>query len=154
VRRGEVWRLVTKPFIHASFESYINNALSIMLGGALSWALIGWRSIPVFLVANAFAAAVVMRFGSIHFDSFVGVSGGLFALCGLVITAGLARKGLFPTGFTRLCALIALTSLAGSALLSTAGGALAHWTGAFVGSCIGLLSIRRKDKRVRPNFAS
>lgn len=138
-RNGEIWRFVTGPFFHSGIGHYINNALSLSFVGVVAWSLIGARSLLVFLCGTVLAAAFQMQFGSAQFDSYLGVSGGVFALYGFVVATGASVPGIFPRGFTTLCTLIAVTTVVGTELLSTLTASVAHITGALTGVICGLL---------------
>jgi len=137
-RNGELWRLITGPFFHASLSHYLNNAVSLSFIGVVAWALVGPYSLAVFLIGNIVAAASQMLFGAAGFDSYLGVSGGMFALYGFVVTVGVIEQNVFPKGFTVLCVLIAAATVVGGEVLSANAGTIAHIAGALTGMCFGL----------------
>jgi membrane associated rhomboid family serine protease len=138
IRNGELWRLLTGPFFHSGIPHYANNALSLTFIGVVAWVLVGPWSIAVFLIGNVIAAAAQMQFGAAGFDSYVGVSGGVFALYGLVASIGVLKPDTFPKGFTLLCVLIAVATAIGGELLVPHAGSIGHLAGAIAGICCGI----------------
>ncbi|HWP94255.1 MAG TPA: rhomboid family intramembrane serine protease [Gammaproteobacteria bacterium] len=133
VREGEYWRLLTGPWLHYSLQHYLINTALALFAGMVASALFGHAAFVVFLLANTVSAAAQMGLGGDAFNNFGGVSGGVYALCGLVAAAGLGRRRLLPKGFPVFWMGIAVIGVIASELLSETAATTAHVTGLLVG---------------------
>ncbi len=149
-REGELWRIVVGPFFHSGVGHYLSNVFSLLFIGTLCWAILGRVTFVVFLVGTWISAAAQMYMGAADFDSFLGVSGGVFALYGLIVAAGVIDRRLLPKGLALLCVCVAIITGIGSAVLSSSAGSVSHVSGTIVGAVcafIVLRSGRRSDPR-------
>ena len=139
IRGGEYWRLITGPFYHLDLAHYLNNAFSMAFIGVFAWIACGPMCLAAFLIGNVVAAFAQMQLGTGTFDTYLGVSGGVFSLYGLVAAIGFGKKQPFPQGFTLICILIGLSSAVGAELLLKSAASVAHVAGAIVGIVFGLI---------------
>jgi membrane associated rhomboid family serine protease len=137
-RGGEWWRLATGPPLHASLADFLNNAVSACFLGAMSWPAFGFRSIAVFALASSFGALSQMLGGDPAFDTYLGVSGGVFGLYGLIVITGLRVPRFLPRGMPTLLCGIGLISGLGASLLASNAAVVAHLAGFAVGAAAGL----------------
>ncbi len=83
VLAGEVWRLVTAVFLHASAGHLVGNCVVLYIAGMACEHAFGWyRAALVFLVSGFCGSLVSMAF---HTGPSVGASGAIFGLLGAVI---------------------------------------------------------------------
>jgi membrane associated rhomboid family serine protease len=133
VRAGELWRLITGPFFHSGLAHYINNVGLALFVGPIVWARFGGWSLLAFFFGNLIGPLVEMHWGSPTYDSYVGMSGGVFAMCGLLVGAAALERDLLPTGMLTLTIGIACVSAFGAVLLSPKVAWLAHGAGIAIG---------------------
>ena len=138
VERGELWRLLAGPYLHYSLFHYGNNLVLLALTGALTYALFGGSTIALFGVANVVCAWAQMTFGGRVFDNFGGMSGGIYALAGALIVAGLLNRRLLPKGFGLLCINLTVLGLLSAELLSSSTASVAHLGGLLLGGLAGI----------------
>jgi membrane associated rhomboid family serine protease len=138
VKAGEWWRLITGPYLHAHTVHHLANFATGLLIAPVAWACLGWRpTVIVFLVANL-VAATAQVLGSSAGDVFVGVSGGVFGVYGMVIGAAVVRRGVLPPGgWLPLLGVFAMSMLLAPALAPDAAH-YAHAAGFVVGLAFGL----------------
>ncbi|MHB1035300.1 MAG: rhomboid family intramembrane serine protease [Pirellulales bacterium] len=83
VLAGEVWRLVTAVFLHASAGHLVGNCVVLYIAGMACEHAFGWyRAALVFLVSGLCGSLLSMAF---HTGPSVGASGAIFGLLGAVI---------------------------------------------------------------------
>ncbi len=133
-RDGQLWRVIIGPFFHSGPAHYLTNFFMLLFVGPIVWAVLGPASVFAFLLGNTLGPITQMYFGSAALDSYVGVSAGVFALFGLLVTSSLLEKGLLPKGFGLLCAWMALISAVGTELLLANAATAAHVSGFVVGA--------------------
>lgn len=95
VAAGEVYRLVTAIFLHASLPHLLANSLSIYILGNLVETMIGWRRFLVLF----FASGLVGSAASLFFATFaasVGASGAVFGLLGYILFVRWRRPFVIP----------------------------------------------------------
>ena len=137
VYAGELWRLVTGPYLHYSLLHFMNNYFMLILIGTLSWVLLpGGLSLATFALGNSVGAVGQILLGGNAYDSCGGISFGINALFGLVIASSALDRRMLPHGFATLCMFIAMLGIlgseAGSADTATAGHVVALVFGALV----------------------
>jgi len=136
IEDGELWRLLTGPFLHYSPVHFLNNFVLLLLIGPLSWSLVRGTSLAVFLLGNAFGAFAQFALGEQAFDNCGGISFGLYALFGYLIGAGVSNRRLLPRGLATLLCGIALLGIVSSEILSPTAATAGHVAGLLVGvSC-------------------
>lgn len=140
---GEWWRFIVGPFFHSGLAHYLNNAISLLFIGPLLWAMFGARCLVVFLSGNIVAAAAQKLVGTVDYEAFLGVSGGLYAMVGSLISAAWINRGLLPSGMLLLCVSIAAISAVGASLLSSSTADVAHFSGVLLGISSSLI-LRRE----------
>jgi membrane associated rhomboid family serine protease len=132
-RSGQWWRLLTGPFLHSGWSHYFNNAMGLLVVGPILWALLGPSCLLVFVTGSTLGSAAQMLLGSAAYDSFVGVSGGLFAMYGALLAGSTLNSRLLPRGMFSLCCVIVAASGLGVALLSDRASNIAHIAGVLCG---------------------
>lgn len=155
-RKGEVWRFATGPLFHASTAHFLNNAVSATFLGAMLWPDFKRKTIVLFVMANSFAAVAQIFFGDPGFDSFLGVSGGVFALYGFLIATSLRVRDFLPRGMPLLLFGIGVISALGAWLLSPNSGVVVHAAGFMIGAAAALLQTapHRQALSTRPDSLS
>jgi membrane associated rhomboid family serine protease len=131
---GEFWRLISGSFLHYSVLHYSVNALLLILSGTLAWIVMGYGSLVVFTFGCFSSTYFQYEFGGRLFESYGGMSGGVFALVGLLAMSLLLRKGIFPEGFINTIVLLVCAGGIYSAGLSENTANLAHLTGFATGA--------------------
>lgn len=97
---GEWWRIVSGPFFHSGILHFLSNLSSLILVGPMLWLAVGpRRGVLTFLLGSSAAMLAALVVNLTGNDSYVGVSGGVFALLGLLVTAGVLNPRLLPRGF-------------------------------------------------------
>jgi rhomboid protease GluP len=90
VASGEIWRLLSHAFLHASVMHLLVNSISLISLGGLLERLLGWRRFLVLYTASALAGGLASAFvGNARLS--VGASGAIFGLLGA--TFALVRPG-------------------------------------------------------------
>jgi membrane associated rhomboid family serine protease len=141
VKSGELWRVITGPFFHSGPAHFINNALCLLFLGPILWARINYLSLLVFLFGNICGALAPIAFGGTTYDAYPGVSGGVFAFFGYLITDSILTADLLPPGLPLLIVGITTISAVGAELLSPNAASLAHMAGFICGVlCSGILA--------------
>jgi membrane associated rhomboid family serine protease len=142
VREGEMWRLATGIFIHSGSAHFLSNLFLLALIAPIAWGVVGGvTSTAIFLFACMAGAAAQMQFGTTDFDSYLGVSPGVFALFGVVLVYGAFEKKLLPRGLGWLLAGLVLVSGVGAQLVSGKSASVAHLTGFLLGGVLGTAHI-------------
>ncbi len=139
VESGELWRLLTGPYLHYSLLHYGTNLAGLALFGSLAFAFFGRSTVALFVVANIVSAWAQMTFGGRVFDNFGGMSGGVYALVGAVVVAGLVNRRLLPKAGWLLFTNLVVLGLLSSELLSETTASVAHFSGLALGGLAGLV---------------
>lgn len=137
VQEGEVWRLLTGAYLHYSLAHIALNAVLLVLLGALAWAYRGWLSLLVFAAACSLSLTGQMLFGGQLYDNAGGISGGVYALAGLVLGGTLHRPLKLPHGLAAQLLVLMLLAIIVLELASTAAATVAHVTGLSFGLLVG-----------------
>jgi hypothetical protein len=133
VASGEVWRLFIGPFLHYSLDHYVLNFVMLLLLGTLANLLFSHSAVILFILGNAFSAAAQMLLGGELFDNFGGISGGVYALFGAIVSVGIMKSSALPSGLLfLLLSGGAIGIFSGMASLNTA--TTAHLAGFFLGA--------------------
>lgn len=133
---GEYWRLLTGPFLHYSVGHFVINCVLLSLAGWITWPLFRSYSLMVFFVGNSLAAVIQMLWGGRLYDNFGGMSGGIYALFGLLAGACTADLRLCPRGFGILFGGVAVMAITYSEVLDPHAATTAH----VAGLCFGLFT--------------
>lgn len=140
VRAGELWRALTGPLLHYSPLHFLANFLLLTMMGTLAWMVPGaFASVATFVAGSVLSMPGQMLLGGHAYDSCGGVSGGIYALFGLVIVHGMLERRALPQGFAVLCLVVALSGIASSELTSKTVATAAHFTGLASGALAALL---------------
>jgi len=118
INKGEWWRLATGPFFHSGISHWIANTATILIIGPIVCMVSRINCITVFLLGNitgALAALVVANLIGLG-DAYVGVSGGIYATMGWLLSYSKINKldvpsKLFYTLFSFMILSILLTYL-------------------------------------------
>ncbi len=134
VEEGEVWRFMTGPYLHFSSIHFSLNLLLLIIGGWLSWALIGpQNSVLVFMIGNLIAGYAQYAFGGRLFEIYGGISGGVYALFGLLLVSWAFKNAILPRGLVVVMAGILCIGEMGNVLLIDSSATVAHMAGFCVG---------------------
>lgn len=139
VEEGELWRLLTGPYLHYSLLHFGTNLAGLALFGTLAYMFFGRSTIALFVVANIVCAWAQMTFGGREYDNFGGVSGGVYALTGAIIAAGLVNRRLFPKAGWLIFTNLIVFGLLSAELLSETTASVAHFSGLAMGGLAGLV---------------
>lgn len=140
---GEWWRIVIGPYFHTGILHFLANLSGLIFVGPMVWLTVGpWRGVLTFLLGNfaGVLAAFILNVGG-H-DSYLGVSPGVFALFGLLATAGMVNPRLLPRGVAIMFAWLAAISGVGAEMVSSTS-TVAHLTGFATGVLVALVLMPR-----------
>lgn len=126
---GEWWRIVIGPFFHSGILHFLANLSGLILVGPMLWLAVGpWRGVLTFLLGNSAGVLAALVMNVAGHDSYLGVSAGVFALLGLLVTAGMLNPRLLPRGLAIMFAwFAAICGVGAEALPSTS--TVAHLAG-------------------------
>lgn len=141
IQEGQLWRLLTGPFFHSHLVHYISNLVFALVVGPITWAVLGARSFLIFLLGNVAGALAQTYLGSGRYDVYTGISGGLYALLGTLITWGALDRRVLPQGFTLLCIWFTLISLVAAEVLASNAATTAHMGGFIAGAGWALVEV-------------
>lgn len=149
VRNGEIWRILTGPYFHYStFHFLINSALLLFIG-TIAWSMLGAVSIITFIIGNIAGSYLQMTFGGDLFNNFGGISGGVYALFGVLIAISIIDKNLLPKGFPLLLFNIAIIGIFSSEITSAHAATTAHIGGLITGMASAIIHFLKKQINVR-----
>jgi membrane associated rhomboid family serine protease len=152
VRAGEWWRLLSGPYIHSGVVHMASNLGIGLLG--ISIAAPMWDGLwaaSAFMIGNVAAAATETAWAS-H-AGMAGVSGGVFAVFGMIIAIALFRPAELPRGGAIPLAGVLLISLPVAAMQGAHVAMLAHASGFLLGVLFGAIKVmrlRRADRQAVP----
>ncbi len=134
---GEIWRLFTGPFLHSSPIHFLMNASFLIIVGPLSWCFFSYRSVLILILGSSIGALVSTLLGSFTnsypFDSYCGLSPGIFALCGVVFMSGLINKKLLPPGIALHLGFVTIISIVSASVYTQNSAEASHWAGFLFG---------------------
>ena len=139
---GQWWRLIVGPFFHSSLAHYVTNAIFLCSVGSLAWAVFGVWTFPAFLLGSVVGAVGALLFHGASVDGYAGISGGVFALCGLVIALGTLDKKSLPKGFAMLVLGLTVMSMLLPIFFSAKTSMAGHVAGLLFGLVAGALGYR------------
>lgn len=143
-RGGEYWRILTGPFLHYGVLHFIANAMMLIFAGWVAFAIRPAAMVAAFFLGCWISAWCQMTFGGQVYDNFGGMSGGVFAVCALLVTSGAIDRRALPTGLAVLFGSMAVVSGLISELLSETVATVAHLAGAATGAAIALIVHRAR----------
>lgn len=138
IDRGEWWRYLSGPFIHASLLHWAGNfiigILSITLAGAF-----GRRTLVIQFVIITSLSVVAVQYSplGIRSDSFVGLSGGIFGMFGWSFSYFFLRRKIFPQFIWVSIGLLMVVNIICSAVTSSHVSQTAHVVGLLIGLIFG-----------------
>jgi len=141
VRAGEIWRLVTGPYFHYSTLHFLINSSMLLVVGPIAFSSFGWFSVFMFTAGNIASAAAQMWLGGAAFDSFGGISGGVYSLFGGLLAVGFRRRELLPSGLPLLFMGLSVVGIVSAEVFSEKSATSAHVVGLWVGIVLGLLNL-------------
>lgn len=134
------WRYVLGPFIHSGVTHWAGNAAMLALTVGLSSAMLrpgAWSAVLIFgILGPPFILAFLPH--ALRLDAFVGISGGVFSLLGLIGGFGLAKKKLLPPFFAINIIAFSLMLIFVSHLMSARSNDVVHVLGWGVGFILGI----------------
>lgn len=136
VVQGELWRLATGAFLHYSMGHFLLNAALVCLLGALAWAYHDWGALLIFVLACMVSMTAQMLFGGQLHDNAGGVSGGAYALGGLVLGTAWVRADTLPPGLGLQLAGLLVLGIVGAEFGGDAA-TVAHVSGLLLGLVLG-----------------
>lgn len=110
IHAGELWRLISGPFIHGGFSHWLANSLAVTVVGMILATISRRAGITVF-VLGCMAGEISAYFASPYtqMEAYAGVSPGVIAMMGFCGGAALKNSAAFPDKFA--FTLISLTLL-------------------------------------------
>lgn len=147
VARGEIWRLLIGPFFHSSNSHFLINSVFLMIIGPLAWSIYAYRSIFILVAGSAIGALCSTVLGRMvadyPYDSYAGISPGIFALFGSVFMSGIIRKNLLPSGIALHIGFVATISIAAAGVYMQHAADASHCSGLVFGMILSLwLNVR------------
>lgn len=132
-RNGETWRYLSGAYLHADLNHYLANIFLFIPTFSLAWLLLGRHALFAFILGNLFSSlfSSLQIFGD--FDAYAGISGGIFALLGLIFARVLFDRLKFPRCLWVNVALVSALTLFASSLLNGRSLLTTHAAGFFVG---------------------
>ena len=134
---GEWWRIMTGPYFHSSIAHFVGNVTMAIYIGPIAFALVGWRSLAIFFLANAVGVISFAIFRSGAFEVYMGISPGVLALFSMLFAIGVRRARFLPRGMANFFITIAVVSAFGSEALSSSSASAAHVAGILLGLIAG-----------------
>ncbi len=136
ISAGEWWRILTGPYFHSGAPHFIANCFGLMFAGPMLTLVVGPRvAVSTLLLgasAGLLAAFVVDGPG---YDSYLGMSGGVFSLLGFMAAAGTLNKRLLPRGLSVMFFWLALIGgVAAEAVPTTS--TIGHVAGFVIGAIL------------------
>lgn len=138
VENGEYWRLLTGPYLHYSLVHYLSNVALLLVAGSLTYFIFGGSTLVVFALCNTISALAQMVWGGRVFDNYAGISGGVYALLGMAIAAGLINRRRFPMGLWWLIVNLTILGILSSHILSPNAATVSHLSGLLLGGAVGI----------------
>lgn len=134
---GEIWRLFIGPFLHSSPTHFLMNAVFLIIIGPLSWCFFSYRSALILILGSSIGALVSTLLGTFidnyPYDSYAGLSPGIFALFGVVFMSGLINKELLPPGIALHLGFVATISIVSASVYTQHSANASHWAGFIFG---------------------
>jgi rhomboid protease GluP len=148
---GQVWRLLTAPWLHASASHFIGNAVALVLIGILLEPIVGWRWFAAVYTLGGIGGALGSIFLNEKSIVSVGASGAIMAVmaCAATMSFHPASAGR-RARIWRLCLVSGVPALVPAATASRVDYS-AHMGGTIVGVLIGCALLSAWDHaRRRP----
>jgi|GEM_PF-3942538 len=137
VIEGEIWRLLTGPFLHSSPAHFLFNVTFLMIIGPLAWCFFSYRAVLILIFGSCLGALVSTLLGTFidnyPYDSYAGLSSGIFALFGVVFMSGLINKKLLPKGIALHLGFVAIISIVAASVYTSNAANASHWAGFIFG---------------------
>jgi len=148
---GELWRLLTGPFIHQDLVHWISNFTVLCVAVVIGRAISTTHTVAVFLLACVVSLAAAWAISPYtHYDAVLGISGGIFGIAGYINSSALKYPALFPRHFFWTCTNLNLVDLYLPYALSPDSSLTVHLAGLVVGFVWGLaFKIRIADRLMR-----
>jgi rhomboid protease GluP len=151
LKDGQVWRLLTAPWLHASASHFIGNAVALLLIGLLLEPIIGWRWFAAVYTLGGIGGALGSIFLNEKSVVSVGASGAIMAVmaCAAVMSLHPASEGR-RFFIWRMCAFSGIPALLPTSSASHVDYS-AHMGGAIAGVLFGCALLSAWDHgRRRP----
>lgn len=147
VASGEIWRIFIGPFFHSSPTHFLINSIFLLIIGPLAWSLYAYRSFLILAAGSSIGAFCSTLLGTMvanyPYDSYAGISPGIFALFGSVFMSGIIRKDLLPHGVALHIGFIAIISIVSASVYIQHAADASHWAGFVFGVAASIcLSVR------------
>jgi membrane associated rhomboid family serine protease len=137
VMDGEVWRIFIGPFLHSSPAHFILNATFLIIIGPLSWCLFSYKAALVLIFGSCIGALVSTLLGTFidgyPYDSYAGISPGIFALFGMIFMLGAIRQNILPQGLALHLGFLATISIVAASVYTNHAANASHWAGFIFG---------------------
>jgi membrane associated rhomboid family serine protease len=113
----------------ANVLHFLANLSGLIFVGPIVWLAVGpWRGVLTFLLGNFAGVLAAFIVNVAGHDSYLGVSAGVFALFGLLVTAGMSNPRLLPRGLAIMLAWLAAITGVGAEMVSSTS-TVAHLAG-------------------------
>lgn len=135
VWQGEIWRLVTPIFLHASLTHFLFNSLSLVLFGPGVERMLGKVKFLLFYVLGGILANVATLFLRPEIYSHLGASGAIFAIFGLYFYMVFLRPDLLDRANSQIILTILVVGIV-MTFLNPNINVVAHLFGFFAGTVL------------------
>lgn len=137
--QGEVWRLLSGPFIHLNFAHWGTNAAMAIFIAMIAAKISRIQTAAVFLCGSAAGVLITWLGGADYFGSYLGVSAGVMAMLGLCGGAAWRAPRNFPIRFAFTFITLGLLNIYLAWIYSPASANAAHAVGLFLGFIWGVV---------------
>jgi membrane associated rhomboid family serine protease len=132
VAQGEYWRILTGPWLHASFAHLANNAVMTAIVAPFLYYYSRTRAVAYFLcgaLIGQVAQWLIFPVG----DVLVGISGGTFTLYGAALGICIRHQASLPQGVYLKVAYVGIVSIFAAYLLNPHSAGICHIFGFSIG---------------------
>ncbi|MFH1227912.1 MAG: rhomboid family intramembrane serine protease [Planctomycetota bacterium] len=153
VYRGEYWRIITAPMLHANLLHIIMNISALMILGKLIEVLCDYAYLTIVFLASVVVGSIASLMMLNESGISVGCSGGLMGIIGFLAVLGFKRKPALPKSFSDsmifTIVLVAVYGAIGYQVIDNAG----HFGGLAAGVLLGLILIDSGETLpLKPHF--
>ncbi len=139
VDKGEYWRLITGPFLHYSLSHYLINGGHLIIISIIGNVIKTKIMLMVFIVGCIGSLLYQYLLGGHVYDNAGGISGGTYALSGLLFALGLHPIRMFAKGIPVYVVLLSFSGIFMSMVWSSNSANAAHISGLIIGIIFGLI---------------
>lgn len=144
---GQFWRFLVGPFFHISALHWLSNLINLIIIGVITGAQSRLSGFLVFIVGTVIGAIAGFFYSPISgYDSYLGVSGGVFAMFGWCTGNALIKKDDFPINLSFTLFTYGLLNIVVSYIFFQGSSVIAHSTTYVFGIFYAYLSFTYRNK--------